>query len=302
MPVPPRIAPDHQSAFLTHDGLHLFVQQWTPDAETRDDVEAQGAVLIVHGYGEHSGRYGHVARAFVEVGLQVFAYDQRGYGRSEGRRAYVHSFDTYLNDLDRALRCIRPRTRSRSRENAPLFLFGHSMGGAVVLLHALERPRSLVRHNVEGLMLSSPAVEVDPDIAPLLRKAARVIGTVAPWLPVAQSPEGMISRDPDVVEEAEADPLNYHGRVQARTGAELLRACQRIQARQHKLEVPFLVFHGTDDALTSPDASRRLYDAARSDDKTLRLYEGLYHETFNEPERDRVLADLRQWVTERLPG
>ncbi len=300
MPVPPRIAPDRRSAFLTHDGLHLFVQEWAPSTE-ENDAEPAGGVLIVHGYGEHSGRYGHVAHAFTEAGLRVFAYDQRGYGRSEGRRAYARSFDAYLDDLDRALQYIRPRTE----ENAPLFLFGHSMGGAVVLLHALERRRSLARHSparhvVGGLMLSSPAIEVDPDIAPLLRKAARVIGTVAPWLPVAKSPEGLISRDPDVVSEAEEDPLNYHGRVQARTGAELLRACQRIQARQHELEMPFLVIHGTADALTSPDASQRLYDAARSDDKTLQLYEGLYHETFNEPERDRVLADLRQWVTDRL--
>ncbi len=300
MPVPPRIAPDHQSAFLTHDDLHLYVQAWDPTAEGTEETHAEvrGTVLIVHGYGEHSGRYGHVARAFTEAGLQVFAYDQRGYGRSEGPRAYVRSFDAYLDDLDRVLRTIRPR----AREHAPLFLFGHSMGGAVVLLHALERSASLTRHGVKGLMLSSPAIEVDPDIAPLLRKAARVIGAFAPWLPVAQSPEGMISRDPDVVREAETDPLNYHGRVQARLGAELLRACQRVQARQHELEIPFLVFHGTDDAITSPDASRRLYDAARSDDKALQLYDGLYHETFNEPERDRVLADLQQWVTERLPA
>lgn len=292
MPVPDRPDPDGRSTFVTDDGLHLFTQHWLPDggADAVDSV-----VLLVHGYGEHSGRYGHVARALNRAGAAVYTYDQRGYGRSEGRRAYVESFDRYLDDLEHFQSYVASRTRrTDSRDDRPHFLYGHSMGGAVVLLHALER-----RSGVDGLILSSPAIEVNPDIAPLLQKAARFVGRVAPRLPTVRSPEGSISRDPDVVAEAEADPLNYHGRILARTGAELLRANRRIQAQQEHLTLPFLVFHGTADTLTSPDASRRLYDRAAAADKTMHVYDGLFHETHNEPERDQVLADVTEWLAER---
>ena len=284
MPVPDRVSPDTKSSLRMADGVQLFTQAWThPDPTT--------IVLLVHGYGEHSGRYGHVARAVNNIGVSVYTYDQRGYGRSEGRTAYVDTFDQYLDDLRVVLDHVR-----RSAPDVPLYLFGHSMGGAVVLLYALERQTV----GISGLILSSPAIEVDPDIAPLLRKMAKGIGRLLPRLPVVPSPEGAISRDPDVVAEAEADPLNYHGRVLARTGSELLRACQRIQHRLDSLALPFLVVHGTADALTSPDASRHLYDVARSEDKTIRLYDGLYHETFNEPERETVLQDITAWLDERI--
>jgi len=270
---------------ITTDGLHLFTQQWSMP-------NPRAVVLIVHGYGEHSGRYGHVARALRSTGAAVFAYDQRGYGRSDGQRAYIDTFDRYLDDLQLVIDHVQRRA-----PDVPLYLFGHSMGGAVVLLYALGcRTRE-----INGLILSSPAIEVNPDIAPLLRSVARGVGQVLPWLPVVRSPEGAISRDPDVVADAETDPLNYHGRVLARTGAEMLRASQRIQSRSSNLALPFLIFHGTADVLTSPYASKRLYETAPSSDKTLYLYDDLYHETFNEPERDTVLGDVCDWLADRLP-
>jgi alpha-beta hydrolase superfamily lysophospholipase len=284
MPVPDRVPPDTMSSLQVADGVHLFTQAWT-------QPDPKAIVLLVHGYGEHSGRYGHVARALNDISVSVYAYDQRGYGRSEGRTAYVDTFDQYLDDL----RVVHDHVR-HTAPNIPLYLFGHSMGGAVVLLYVLERQTS----GIDGLILSSPAIEVDPDIAPLLRKLAKGIGRVLPTLPVVASPEGAISRDPDVVAEAEADPLNYHGRVLARTGAEIISACQRIQGRLDVLSLPFLVFHGTADALTSPDASRHLYDVAPSDEKTIHLYDGLYHETFNEPERETVLQDVTAWLSRRI--
>lgn len=286
MPVPDRVPPDSKSALLTTDGAHLFTQQWTAP-------NPRAVVLVVHGYGEHSGRYGHVARALRSAGATVLAYDQRGYGRSDGPRAYIDTFDRYLDDLQLVIDHVQRRA-----PDVPLYLFGHSMGGAVVLLYALERRT----RGINGLILSSPAVEVDPDIAPLLRSVARGVGQVLPWLPVVRSPEGAISRDPDVVADAEADPLNYHGRVLARTGAEMLRASQRIQSRTSDLALPFLIFHGTADVLTSPYASKRLYETAPSSDKTLYLYDDLYHETVNEPERDTVIGDICDWLAERLPS
>jgi alpha-beta hydrolase superfamily lysophospholipase len=278
-------APTGRDSLTTDDGLRLYTQHWAPE-ET-----PQALVALVHGYGEHSGRYDHVAQVFVEQGAAVHAYDQRGYGRSEGPRAYVDDFDRYLDDLAQFLDRVQKQQPDR-----PLFLFGHSMGGLVVLKYVLDRHPS-----VRGLVLSGPAIEINPDLAPLLRRAAQVLGRLFPTLPTTRSPEGAISRDPEVVEEAKNDPLNYHGRVLARTGAEMLRAGEKVRDRLEEVTDPFLVLHGTADTLASPEWSERLYDRAASDDKTIKLYDGLYHETFNEPERETVLNDLTEWIGDRLP-
>jgi alpha-beta hydrolase superfamily lysophospholipase len=278
-------ATTERDSFATSDGLQLFTRHWEPDASP------EAAVVLVHGYAEHSGRYDHVAEVFVEQGAAVYAYDQRGYGRSEGRRAYVDDFDRYLDDLGQFLDRVRARHPDR-----PLFLFGHSMGGLVVLKYVLDREPS-----VQGLLLSGPAIEINPDLAPLLRRVAQVLGRLFPTLPTTRSPEDAISRDPEVVEEAKNDPLNYHGRVLARTGAEMLRAGDAVRARLEEVTDPFLVLHGTADTLASPEWSRRLYERAASPDKTIQLYDGLYHETFNEPERATVLSDMGEWIGDRLP-
>ena len=245
---------------------------------------------LVHGYGEHCSRYGHVAEAMNEAGAVVYAYDQRGYGRSDGSRAYVETFDDYVDDLEHFLGYVDERS-----PDVPRFLFGHSMGGLVVLRYALTRAAEAA-----GLLLSAPAIEINPNLAPFLRKLARMIGDTFPRLPTVRSPEGAISRDPDVIEQAENDPLNYHGRVLARTGAEMIRAGEHAQAHLSELTLPFFVFHGTADELTSPSWSRRLHEEAAATDKTLELYDGLYHETFNEPEKQQVLDDIRRWLSTRL--
>ena len=267
------------SSLSTDDGLHLFTRSW-PSSSPR------AVVALVHGYAEHSGRYDHVAHSFTEQGATVHAYDQRGHGHSDGRRAYVASFERYLGDLDRFLDHVRAQT-----PDVPLFLFGHSMGGLVVLKYVLDRNPS-----PRGLLLSAPAIQINPDLAPLVRRIAQFIGRWFPTLPTTRSPQGAISRDPDVVAEAQNDPLNYHGRVLARTGAEMLRAGRDVQTNLSALDDPFLVIHGTADRLATPSWSQRLYEQAVSDDKTIHLYEGLYHETFNEPEQDEVLHDLGTWL------
>ncbi len=274
------------SPFLvTHDGLRLFTRRWLPEGPAR------AALVLIHGYGDHSGRYSHVADTVAQIGGATYAFDLRGHGQSEGRRAYVDYFEQYLDDLGQFIESVRGECPDR-----PLILFGHSMGGLIALKYALDRDPDL-----HGLVLSSPAIEVNPDLAPFLRRVSHVIGRVAPTLPTVRSPEGAISRDPAVVAEAEADPLNYHGRIPARTGAELLQAGTSVQHRLDAVTTPFLVLHGTADVLTSPDWSRRLYDRAPVSDKTLKLYEGLYHETFNEPERETVLNDLQKWVKDHIP-
>ena len=276
--------PTRRGTITTTDGLSLHTQWRLPEGPS-----PRATVVLVHGYAEHCGRYGGVARAFTDAGAAVYAYDQRGCGRSGGRPAYVDDFDQYLDDLDRFLSFVRPRA-----PDAPLFLFGHSMGGLVTLKYALDRAPA-----VTGLMLSAPALEVNPDLAPLLRRLAGLLGRLAPTLPTVRSPEGALSRDPAVVAAAENDPLSYHGRIPARTGAELLRAGADVRGRLDRLTRPFLVLHGTADALAEPTWSRRLYTQAAAADKTLRLYEGSYHEPFHDYDRHEVLADLTAWLRER---
>lgn len=266
------------------NGSWLFTQHWLPD----DDPRA--IVVIVHGYAEHSDRYRELAGHFVEAGYGVYTYDQRGFGRSEGRRAYIHAFDDLLDDLGLFVLHVRERWADR-----PLFLFGHSMGGAVSLLFALDRPH----HGLNGLILSSPAIAIKEDFAPLLQKAAYWIGRIVPMLPTVRLPDNSLSRDPSVEARVDADPLYYHGGIRARTGAELVQASKRAQAEMHRLDVPLLLLHGTADQITEPDASRMLYSEAVTDDKTLNLYDGFYHETFNEPEKEQVIRDIVDWLDAR---
>lgn len=272
------------SAPVTADGLRLFTRSWHPEGSSR------AALVLVHGYAEHSGRYDHVAATVADLGVATYAFDLRGFGQSDGRRAYVDHFDQYLDDLALVLEQVPP-----AHQDLPLFLFGHSMGGLLSLKFVLDR-----KPDLQGLLLNAPALQVNPDLAPVLRRFARLLGQLAPTLPTVRSPQDAISRDPAVVAEANADPLNYHGRIPARTGTELLRVGGSVRSRFAELTTPFLVLQGTGDRLTTPAWSERLYEQAASADKTLKLYEGLYHETFNEPEQDQVLQDVRDWLAARI--
>ena len=173
----------------------------------------------------------------------------------------------------------------------PLFLFGHSMGGAIVALLAITRPPQ-----VRGLVLSAPAVLIAGGVFPVLRRLASLVSAVWPTLRLVRMGCRFISRDPAVVEDFRNDPLVFHGRFPVRTGAEILRAAKRIQFGADRLALPLLVLHGTSDIVTDPKGSRLLVARARSADKTLRLYTGLYHEVLSEPEREQVVADLLAWL------
>lgn len=277
-------------AFTTEDGLKLVVRSWKPDSTTSTQ---SSVVVIVHGYAEHCGRYAPLAANFATAGHIVFGYDQRGFGLSEGPRAYTSSFDAYLDDLGLFLSYVRGKY-----PDYPLFLFGHSMGGAVVALYGIERDVSA--HDVSGAVLSSPALKTNE--APLLQKLSALMGRLLPHLRTIPLNIEFLSQDTSVIEAVRTDPLYYHGRILARTGAEILRAMQRIQDGAHRFTLPFLVFHGTADHLTDPDGSRSFHNHAGSDDKTLRLFDGLYHETFNEPEKDNVRGLILSWLKTHLPG
>jgi len=275
--------PHREDHFDGHDGLTLYQQCWLPEGEST------AAVIMIHGFTEHGGRNANVAEQLNRHGYAVYAPDLRGHGRSQGDSVFVNSFDEYLDDLDVFLRLVRQREPGK-----PLFLLGHSMGGAIVaLLIATRQP------DVRGLLLSAPAAMVGKGVFPVLRFAASLIGRWFPRLRIVRMGFGWISRDPAVVTDFRNDPLVFHERFPVRIGAEILRAAQQVQNEAGAIRLPLLILQGTGDRVIDPKGARRLHDRVASEDKTLRLYDGLYHDLFHEPEKEQVIGDLIAWLNDR---
>jgi acylglycerol lipase len=272
-----------QEYFPGNDGLRMFENVWRPE------IDPKAVVVFVHGFTEHSGRHAHVAEALNLQGFAVCAMDLRGHGRSEGDRIWVQSFDEYLDDVELYVDRVRRREPGK-----PVFLLGHSMGGAILALLAIER-----NLNAAGMILSAPALRVADGVFPLLRRLAAIVARFFPRLRLVHLGSGKLSRDPDNVARFRADPLVFHGSIPVRTGAELLDAMQRVEAGAASVRLPLLVLQGTGDAIVDPSGSRVFCDRSTSTDKTLKLYDGLYHDLFGEPERGQVLADVRAWLAAR---
>jgi acylglycerol lipase len=273
----------HRHGWLgSRDGMRLFWQSWLPEDRPR------GVVVLVHGVAEHGGRYAHVAERLTAAGYAVHALDHRGHGRSDGARAMIDRLDRLVDDL----RLFVARVREEHDGRRP-FLVGHSLGGAVSLAYALRHPET-----VEGLVLSGPAVATEA-VPAAQRLLTRLLSVVAPRLPVFKIDDELISRDAAVVRAYQDDPLNHCGKLPARTLSEIVLSMQRLPAEVSRLSAPLLLLHGGEDKLCTPQGSRMIDRGASSRDKTLIVYEGLYHEVFNEPERDRVIDDLVTWLGER---
>lgn len=278
-----------ESRLQASDGLMLHMHTWRP-ADTHAPLRA--VVAIVHGMGEHGARYASLAGHFASLGIATVAYDLRGHGRSGGSRLFVKQFDEYLDDTEIFLTQVRTTFGP-----TPLFLLGHSMGGAIAALYAITRAPA----NVRGLMLSSPALGPGEPVAPWMMAAGRWVSRWLPKVPVFKVDPALISRDKRVVEAARQDPLNAYRGTPARTAAELLDAMARIHANADALQLPLYVFHGTADRLTAPWASEQFHGNAGSKDKTLRLYPGGFHETLNDLDRQTVIDELTQWLLRHLP-
>lgn len=260
-------------------GIALFTQHWEPASSPI------GTVLIVHGYAEHSGRYGHVATALQQAGYAVTAYDQRGFGRSPGERALVWNLDLLCEDL------AAMAAHLRNKADGPLFVLAHSMGGLVALRTALHPGLP-----VDGAVLSAPALSVEASVPRALLAVADAVSRYLPALPTVGAVENGISRDVHVLADAAADPLNYQGRVPARTGIEILRGGQRVRANAADITLPYLLVQGTADPIVDPAGSVSFHEQSGAPDKTMKRYEGLRHEVLNEPEHDVVIGDIQTWL------
>ncbi|MCV7235496.1 alpha/beta hydrolase [Mycobacterium branderi] len=265
-------------------GVRIVYDVWTPDAAPR------GVVVLSHGFGEHARRYDHVAQRFGDAGLVTYALDHRGHGRSGGKRVLLRDISEYTGDFDTLVGIATKEYPACKR-----VVLGHSMGGGIVSAYGVERP-----DNYDLMVLSGPAVAAQQQVSPLLAFLAKTLGAVAAGLPVQALDSSAISRDPAVVTAYNTDPLVHHGKVPAGIARGLLLVGQTMPARAPALTAPLLIVHGSEDRLISVDGSRRLAECVGSSDVELKVYPGLYHEVFNEPEQNQVLDDVISWINARL--
>lgn len=274
-----------ETSYTTHDGLKLYLQAWMPDEE------AKASLLLVHGLGEHSSRYLHVAEKLVEAGVSVFTFDGRGHGKSVPKpTAYFASYKDYLKDIDALFEKVKTYVPQK-----PSFIFGHSMGGGLVAAYVLEH-----QPKTDGILLSAPALMPDDNLSPLLIKVSGLVSALAPKLKVLKLDASKISRDAKEVEKYKNDPLVYQNPVPARTGNELLKMMNSSLAAAAQFQYPVLLMHGTADKLTNPKGTEQFFRTISSKDKTFHRYEGLYHELVNEPEKDKIIQDIVDWIKERV--
>jgi acylglycerol lipase len=281
-----RAVEHRESEFEGAGGVRIYWQAWLPGTEPR------ATVVISHGASEHGGRYAWTAEQLVDAGYAAYALDHRGHGKSGGRRAVIDRVENAVADVGTMLALAAGEQPDTGR---PL-LFGHSMGGCLALAFATRR-----QEEIDALILSAPAAAL-ATASPIERIAATVLSVIAPGLGVFPIDPEKVSRDPAVVAAYEADPLNYHKKLPARTVNELVQEIGRFPESIPSITLPLLVMVGTGDEIVPPAASELVYEKASSEDKTIKRYDGLYHELVHEPEREEVLADMIGWLGAHTPA
>jgi acylglycerol lipase len=273
-----------QGSFEGVGGLKIFTRSWHPA------TTPQAVVVIVHGFNSHSGYYLWVGEQFAAHGLAVHALDLRGRGQSDGERFYVEKFEDYVNDVATFIAMAKA-----DHPGLPVFLLGHSAGGVVSCVYTLEH-----QAQINGLICESFAHEVPaPDFALAVLKG---LSHIAPHAHVLKLNNEDFSRDPKVVEAMNNDPLIAHEVQPTNTVAEMVRADERLKKEFGLITIPVLILHGTLDAATKPSGSQRFYDMAGSTDKTLKLYEGHFHDLLNDVDKEVVMTDIQQWIDARIPA
>ncbi len=275
--------PEEPFPLTARDRVTLHVRRWRAVA-----APGRWTFVVVHGLGEHSGRYVRFADWFARRGVTLYAMDQRGHGLSGGPRGHAQSLPLLVDDVDRVVE------RARQESSLPVVLVGHSFGGLVAIAYALACPTRLQR-----AVFSAPALVVRARVPRWKRVLGRVLPSVLPRLTMSnQVDPRVLSRDPGTVEAYRADPL-VHDRISARLYRETLGRGEDLIRRAPELRVPFLLLHGAQDRLIDPAGSQRFFDRAVVRGRALRIYDGLYHEIFNEPEQQRIFQDIIGWLEDR---
>jgi acylglycerol lipase len=275
----------HQEGFFRGVcGADICYRSWLPQGEPR------AALLIVHGLAEHCGRYANVVDHFVPLGYAVYGVDHIGHGRSSGTRVFVKRFADFIDVLDAYVGMIHTWQPGK-----PVFMVGHSLGALIGAVFLLDGQSKLA-----GAVFSGPLVKIPDNISPTTVLLSRILSILMPKLGVAGVDASGVSRDRAVVEAYVNDPLVFTGKTTARLGCEILKAMHRVADGASGITLPLLVLQGSEDRLVPPDGAELLHRTAGSADKTLKIYDGLYHEIYNEPEHPNVLRDVEAWLRERL--
>lgn len=272
----------------TFTGKHqqeIFYQSWLPE-----DESLQAVLLLVHGLAEHCGRYGNPVNYFVPQGYAVYGLDHIGHGQSPGERVFVNCFADFTDTLNIYVDKIK-----QWQPDIPIFIVGHSMGGLISTVYLLEHQQALA-----GAVLSAPAVKVSDDTSKFTISLGNILSWLWPKLPLVQLAADDICRDPAVVQAYVDDPLVYNGKITARLAAELIHAMQRVEREAAAITLPLLILQGAADRLVNPAGTQMLYDKVSSPDKQIKIYNGFYHELFNEPEHKQVLGDVETWLRAHL--
>jgi len=276
-----------ETKWKAHDGVEIFGQGWEPDAGSPKAV-----ICLVHGLGEHSSRYAHVAEAFTREGYALFTSDLRGHGRSAGARGHINSIEDFMKDID----SLFQQTRERY-PGLPTILYGHSLGGILVLHYTLKRKPA-----VEGVIATSPGLHNELENQPVKVMAAKILGAVIPAVAI---PSGLdpksISRDPKVVDAYVNDPL-VHDRISLGFGREMLGVNKWTLEHASEFPAPLLLLHGKADSLAFSSSSAEFADALKGRDCTISLWDGGYHELHNDLEQAEVFKTMITWMDACLKG
>jgi len=260
--------------------FNLYWNGWLPEGQPR------AIILIAHGLGEHINRYTNLVNEVVPRGYAVYGVDHQGHGKSEGTRCYVDRFQTYLDDLKTFYDILR-----RESPGSKIVMLGHSMGGLIATAYAEQHQQDLC-----CMVVSAPLLKAGDSVAPATIAMARVLSAITPKLGVQALDSVYLCHDKAVVEAYDKDPLVFRGKITARLGSEMFTTMTKVEQGIPSITLPLLIMQGTDDKLVNQEGAKMLYAKAGSSDKTLILYEGFYHEIFNEPDRSRVFADLNPWL------
>ncbi len=272
-----------QASLLLRDGLNLYYESSIP-------AKPKALVFLVHGVCEHSGRYDYLTAKLYEASYGVVRFDLRGHGKSEGTRGYVANYLDYVEDLYELITHVTDQNR-----DLPLYMIGHSMGALISLLFGLKNPDFLKGQIFSGV----PAIELPLKSIKLLKLLPT---SILSKLGVKNDFAKLVSRDPEVVENYETDPLNLSKQTVGMASQMFLKAPVFVAEHVADYRIPCLILHGGDDRIVTPEASSWLYENIASEDKKILIYPELYHEIFNEPEKEKVIGDLLAWLDERNPA
>ena len=273
-----------EGKFTGSNELNLYWQSWIPDGAP------VAVLLVVHGLAEHSGRYTNPVNYFVPKGYAVYSFDLAGHGKSDGKRGYVERFTNYVDDVKTYYDIVKQQNKGTK-----IFLVGHSMGGTIATAYAIKHQDEL-----NGLILSGAVLKAGASITKATMTMAKLLSVLLPKMGVSKLDASAVNRDKTEVDAYLRDPLNYTGKISARLGAELLNEIQSLPAQISKITLPILIMHGSADRLSDPASSKTLFDGGSSKDKTLKYYEGFYHEIFNDAQRQQVFADMEEWLKRHI--